>query len=216
MNHSFVFFLGPFFLGLSESVLKSVGEVVESLSSFELSLLLDLSVGLKVSLSLFVGLFLFLEFSGFLGGFEGVKLVHQSLVLEGVLLLFVVEDGVGSDLSKLRLDLIRVDDSGKISAVHEVSVQDVSSLFNTLGSVVTEDVVEGLEGILGPDDESAEVTTGGQLEQVKSVYVDSLNTGEVSGGSLNEVVLVTVDNEGTLSENVSGISHLTVTNSNLS
>lgn len=40
--------------------------------------------------------------------------------------------------------------------------------------------------------------------------VDGLNTWEVSGGSLDEVVFIAIDNEGTLSENVSGVSHLTL------
>lgn len=211
-----MFLLGPELFGLSEGFLETAGEGVELLSSLELRLLGCLSVGLDVGLSLFVGLFLLLELSGLSGGFIGVELLHESLVLEGVSLGLVVENGVGSHLSQLRLNLITVDDSGEISTGHDVSVEDVATLLDTLGSVVAEDVVEGLEGVSGPDDESAEVTTGGELEEVESVYAHGLNTGEVSGGSLHEVVLVTVDNEGSLSENVSGVSHLTVTNSNLS
>ena len=114
-----------------------------------------------------------------------------------------MKDLAGLDDSDLRLNLIGVDDSGKISAGHNVSVQNVSALLNTLGSPLSEDVVESLESILGPDDESAEVTTRSELEEVESVNAASINTGEISGSSLDEVVFVTVDDERTLSQNVS-------------
>lgn len=211
-----MFFSFPLLFGLLEGVLETSGEITESLSSGSLCLLGSLSGFLDGGDSLLVSFFFLLLLSGLLGDFIRVKLLESTSVLKRVLSLSVVEDLVGLDGSELGLDLVRVDDSGEISAGHDVSVENVAALFNTLGSVVTEDLVEGLEGVSGPDDESAEVTTGGELEEVESVYVHSFNTGEVSGGSLDEVVFVTVDDEGTLSKNVSGVSHLSVADSNSS
>lgn len=46
--------------------------------------------------------------------------------------------------------------------------------------------------------------------------VASVDSGEVSGSSLDVVVLISVDNERSLSENVSGVSHFTLSSSDLS
>jgi hypothetical protein len=89
-------------------------------------------------------------------------------------------------------------------------------LLNVLSSVVTEDVVKGLEGILGPDDESTEVTTRGELEEIESANVANINTREISSGSFDEVVLISVDDEGTLSKDVSGVTEFTLSTSDLS
>lgn len=145
---------------------------------------------------------------------EGVESVHEGAVLQRVLLGDVLHDG-GLHLAELGLDLVGVDDSGEVSAVHHVSVEDVSTLFNVGSAVVSEDTVECLEGVLGPDDESAEVTTGGELKEVKSVNVDEVDTGEVSGGSLHILVLLSVDDEGAASEDVSGVPHLALASSDL-
>lgn len=82
--------------------------------------------------------------------------------------------------------MVRIDDSGKISACHHVTVELIARLFNTLNSVGSEDSVECGEGILGEDDESADVTSGGELEKVKSVDTAGVNSGQVTGGSLEE------------------------------
>ena len=71
---------------------------------------------------------------------------------------------------------------------------------DSLFSVGSEDVVEGSEGVFGEDNESAEVTTWGELEEVESVDVAGIDTGEVAGGSLKVGVLVTVNNKGSLGE----------------
>lgn len=70
----------------------------------------------------------------------------------------------------------------------------------------SEDAVKGLESILGEDDKSSEVTTWGELEDVKSVDVASIDTWEVSGGLLHTGGLISVDNKWTLSHDVSGVS----------
>lgn len=123
---------------------------------------MSLSKSLSISYSLLVDVLFLLELSSLSGGFEGVESLHLTLVLQGVLLGSVVDDFVGLYLSQLRLNLIGVDDSGEISASHHVSVEDVATLFNASSSVVSEDGVKSLEGVLGPDNESAEVTTWGK------------------------------------------------------
>lgn len=145
-----------------EGFVEATLEFVEGLASLLLGFLGGLSVCLDLSSSGILSVGLGLEFSGSSDGVTWVESLHEASVLEWVLLLLLVENSVGSDLSKLGLDLITVDDSSEISACHNISVKDISALFNTLGSVVTEDVVECLEGVLGPDDESAEVTTWGE------------------------------------------------------
>lgn len=102
------------------------------------------------------------EFTSDLG--VGVKLLHKSSVLKWVLVGGLSSERSGSNGAELALNLVRVDDSGEISAGHHASVKLISTLFNTLLSVGSEDLVEVIEGILGEDDESAEVTTWGELE----------------------------------------------------
>jgi len=148
--------------GILEGLSKTTLEVSEGLSSLGLSLFGCLSVCLNVGSSGVLSISLSLLLSSSSGSVAWVDSLHEASVLEWVLLLLLVENGVSSDLSEFALNLITVDDSSEISAGHHVSVEDISTLLNTLGSVVTEDVVESLEGILGPDDESAEVTTWGE------------------------------------------------------
>lgn len=133
---------------------------------------------------------------------EGIESSHKGRVVERVLLVLVVSSNTSSGVSQLGLDLIGVDDSGKVSAGHNRSVHVVAALFS--GSIVvgSEDGSEGSEGRLGEDKESSEVTTRGKLEDVESVDVASVNTWKVSGGSLNAILFVVVDEEGSLSDNV--------------
>ena len=140
-----------------------------------------------------------------------VESLHKSLVVKRVLLAlggFVVVDTLHAELG---LNLVRVDDSGKISAGHHASSELEAALLDASLSVGTEDVVELFESILGPDDESTEVTTGSELEQVQSGDVASVNTWEVPGGLLDLTVLVTIDDQGSLTEGEASISELTLT-----
>lgn len=59
------------------------------------------------------------------------------------------------------------------------------------------------------------MTTWGQLEEVKSVDIASIDSWEVSGNSLDKVVLVSINKERSLSNYVSGVSDLSVSNSDL-
>lgn len=202
-------------LSLLEGLLHALPDAVEDLSAGSLSLLDGLAVLLDVSKSLLVSLLLLLLLVGTSNLIEGVKSVHEGAVVKRVLLGAVVNSRGSLRSAELSLNLVRVDDSGEVSAVHDIAVKDVSALFNVGSAVVAEDTVEGLEGVTGPDDEATNVTTRGELEEVKSVDVDEVNTGEVSGGSLDVLILLTVDDQGASAENVSGVSHLAVAGSDL-
>lgn len=194
-------------MGILEGSLQVVGETVEAGSAG--SLLLASGLGSLV-----------LE-SGSAGGSSGldslglssaeslgswVESLHHGAVLEWVLLLLVVSADGGSDLSELALDLVGVDNSGEVGAVHHVSAELESTLLDTLLVVGSEDLVEGLEGVLGEDNESSEVTTWGELEQVESVDGASVDTWEVASGLLDKWVLISVDDQRSLLEHEAGAS----------
>ena len=111
------------------------------------------------------------------------------------------------------LDLIGVDDSGQIGVGEQGAVQLVSLLLLSGLSVRAEDVVQGLEGAGGPDDESTQLATGGELSQVQTVHVADLDAGNVAEGLGELDVLVGEDDQGTLSEFVSSASHFALAGS---
>jgi len=137
-----------------------------------------------------------------------VEDLHESLVLEGVLLALGRLVSVDTLHAELGLDLVGVDDSGEVGAGHHVSAELEAALLDTSLSVGTEDFVELLEGVLSEDDESTQVTAGGELEKIQSGDVASVDTWEVSGRLLDLAVLVTVDNQRSLAEGEAGVSHL--------
>lgn len=149
------------------------------------------------------------------GAGEGVKLLHHAAVLEWVLLGLLVENDGSLDGIEFALDLIGVNDSGKIGAVNGVTHKLVSVLLDSLGGVGTEDFVKSVEGSLSVDNESTEVTTGSELEQVKSIDAASVDTGKVPGHTLDVGVLVVEDNKGSLAHGEAGVTVFTVSSSHL-
>jgi len=141
----------------------------------------------------------------------GVEFLHKSSVLKRVLVGGFSCKGSGADSAKLALNLIRVDDSGKISYSHQTSVELIATLLNTLLSVGTKYLVEVSEGILGEDNKSTKVTAGSELQKVKSVNAAGVNSWKISSSSLEERVLITVNKEWSLSRNETRISHLVLT-----
>jgi len=165
-------------MGFFEACLKTVSKTIESLGTFGLgkltflgSLLLD-----GGSACLFAGIF-GLNISGSSGFEVRVKFLHHSLVLKRILLgLKVVYDGC-SDFSKFGLDLIGVDNAGKISTVNDVTLELISVFVSSFFGVGSENFIEGFKSITGEDNESTDLTTGGELEEVKSVDIADINTG---------------------------------------
>jgi len=208
--------LGDEVLSSLEGCLEAILKGGVSLGSGSLLLLSSLgSLGLEGGSSLGLSLLLKLgkDLSLLLG--EWVESLHDGLVGQWVLLVLIVGSDAGSNLSKLGLNLIGVDDSGNVSAAHHVSVKSVSLLLLRDVRWGSEDAVEGLESILGEDDESSEVTTWGELEDVKSAHVAGVDTWEVSGGLLHTGGVVSVNDEWTLSHDVSGVSVLASSGSGL-
>jgi len=191
-------------LSLLEGIHKSVLELGPLLVSGSLGILLVLGLlGLEGGGSLGLSVLLLLgEDLGLLLG-ERIELVHNGFVVKRVLLGLVVDSDVLSDFSELGLDLVGVDDSSDVSASHHGSVELVSGLLLGVGGVSSEDVVESLESILGEDKESSEVSTRGELEDVKSGDVAGVDTGEVSSGLLNGNGLISVNDERSLSHDIS-------------
>lgn len=139
-----------------------------------------------------------------------VKDLHSSFVGKRVLLALVAL--VNNDLlsAELALDLVRVNDSGKISAAHHGPSELEARLDGGALSVGTEEAIELFESILGEDDESSEVTTRGELEEVDPGDVADINTGEVAGSLLDHGVLITVDDKGSLADGEASITEFTL------
>jgi hypothetical protein len=165
----------------------------------------------KISLGLVVSVSLLFHSSN--GGSIRVKGILSDVVSQGVLLLDGVKSSVLSLVSDGRLDGIGVDDLGNIGVSQDSSVEMISALFLASNSVASEDLIKRSESRFSPDDESTEVTTGGELSEVKSVDVGDFNTGDVSDGSGEGGVFIVVDEKGTSSEIVSSVSELTLTSS---
>lgn len=196
-------------VGVGEGLLETSVEILEALGADSLLLTAGFGVfSLELGKTILLGLLLGLGGSGlpYLRGW--VKSLHHGLVLQWVLSGGTLGKLVLSNTAELGLNLVRVDDSGEISAGHHTSIKLVARLLDTLLTVSTEHLVEVLEGILGEDDESAEVTTWGELEQVKSMNTAGVNAWEVAGGSLKVGVLITVHNEWALSHLKARVSHL--------
>lgn len=173
----------------------------------------DTSLGLKSEFSSLSGVLVGLLVHSSQDVVVGVQSFHSNGVLQWVLLLLGVDGLVLLSVSDGSLDGIRVDDLGNVGVGEGGSVQVVAALFLASESVRTEDLVKGLESGFTPDDESAEVTTGGELLKVKSVDVADFNTGDVSDGSDEGDVFVVVNKERSSSESVSLVSELALTSS---
>lgn len=145
----------------------------------------------------------------------GVEPVHDSGVAERVLLHAV---GTGSARGTLGtdngLDFVRVDDAGDIRVDHLGEGKGVTGLEGGGLAEGTVELIKELKGTLGPDDETTEVTTGSELKEVEPADIDELDTGEVTEGTGQTIVLV-VDNEGTTALTVTTVTKLTLTGTDL-
>lgn len=107
---------------------------------------------------------------------------HLSGVSQGILLLDVVSDKVGSNGSNDSLDFIRVNDSRNVSVGHDGSFHVVSRFLLSSRSVGSENGIKRGNGRLGPDDESSQLTAWGEGSQVESVDVGDFDSWDVSEG----------------------------------
>lgn len=148
-----------------------------------------------------------------------VQAKHNLLVAQRVLLLDVSTLGNGTTLGGAQhtLDFRAVDQTGQVGVGDQVGRQEEVLLqLRGLGGGAV-DVVEGLEGGGGPDDEATEVTTRGELEEVQGVDVAGLAAGHVAE-ALDELLAIDgriVDDKRTAALGVASASHLTLTSSEL-
>lgn len=147
---------------------------------------------------------------------EWVESTHEGFVGERVLLVLVMNSDVVSNISEDTLDGVGVDDSSKISAFHNRSVESVSLLLDGVVGVVTEDAIEGSESGLGEDEESTEMTTRSELEDVESVDIANINTRQVASILGKITIIIVVDDKRTLAQNITGGSEFTNTSSGVS
>ena len=193
-------FLSDDVLGVLVGSLETILEVVVLLVSGDLGLVATglSSLGSEELLAVGSSLLgsLLDKLVGLLG--EGVESAHESLVGERVLLVLAVDANVVLDVSKNGLDRVGVDDSRDIGALHDGSVQSVALLLDGVLVEVTEDLLKGGETGLGEDEESTEVTTRSELEDVESVDIADINTGDVAGSLGDISVGIVIDDEGPL------------------
>lgn len=148
-----------------------------------------------------------------------VEAEHDLLVLERVLLLGVgtLADGTATDGTEDALDLGAVDELVEVGLGHAVlGKEEVALELRGLGGAAV-DGVEGGESVGRPDDETAKVSTRGELEEVEGVDVAGLDTGNVAE-SLEELLTVlggVVDDEGTTALDVAAVPQLTLTGAEL-
>ena len=147
------------------------------------------------------------NFKSALGLSIWVKSVHQGSVLKWILICGVTSNKVTSNSTEFTLNLVRVDNSCKISASHHTSVKLVTRFFDTFLSVSTEDSVKMVEGILSEDNKSTKMTTWSELKKIKSVDAAGINTWKITGVSLNVGVLIAVHNKRTLCNLETRVSH---------
>ena len=152
-------------------------------------------------------------------GGVGVEAEHDLLVLERVLLLDVgtLGDGTATDGAKDALDLRAVDELVEVGLGHAVlGDEEVTLELRGLGGAAV-DGVEGGESVGRPDDETAKVSTRGELEEVEGVDVAGLDTGKVaeSGDEVLAVLGGVVDDEGAATLDVATVPQLTLTGAEL-
>lgn len=149
----------------------------------------------------------------------GVETEHDLLVAERVLLLDAVALGLGVALGGVEdgLDFRGVDEAGDVGIGDDVLRQEVVLLQSGGGGGGAVDLVEGLESGGGPDDETAEVAAGGELEEVEGVDGAGLDTGDVAEGAaeLLAVDLGVVDDQGTAALAETTATQLTLTGAHL-
>lgn len=152
-------------------------------------------------------------------GGVGVEAEHDLLVLERVLLLDVgaLGDGTTTDGAKDALDFRAVDELVEVGLGHAVlGDEEVALELRGLGGAAV-DGVKGGEGVGRPDNETAKVSTRGELEEVEGVDVAGLDTGKVaeSGDEVLAVLGGVVDDQGAATLDVATVPQLTLTGAEL-
>lgn len=143
-----------------------------------------------------------------------VKLGHDTLVLERILLELVAADlhlcGVDDGL-----DLVGVNHASDVTTAHAVTGKLESGLELGGARVGSEKLVELVESRLHPDAEASDVTTRSKLKEVKAVDVNQFDSGEVLEGTLHSLGLVGVHDKGSTAHGVATVTHLSLSTTDI-
>lgn len=153
------------------------------------------------------------------GGRVGVESQQDLLVDERVLLLHTGALGLRGALgsSDDGLDFGRVDQTADVSLVDDGGGEEEVLLEGGWGGGGAVDLVQGGEGGRGPDDEAAEVSTRGELEEVQGEDGRGLDTGNVAecANDLLTIDFGVVDDQRTAALAVTAATELTLTSAEL-
>ena len=116
--------------------------------------------------------------------------------------------------AKAGLDLVGVDDSGKIGVGHLGAGENESLLHGGGAGEGPEDGVQLVESRLSPDTESTQVTSGGELQQVQAVNRHKLDTRKIAESPQHGGLLV-VDDQRTLALDVPPVPQLSLSGADL-
>lgn len=106
------------------------------------------------------------------------------------------------------LDLLGFQQPWKIGVGHLRVGQSETLLFTSWCFVRSVQLVQPLECALGPDNETPDMTTGGQFEKIHFLDVHEIHSGNVAEGFFKTGILV-VDDEGSFLLDASSVTHLT-------
>jgi len=134
----------------------------------------------------------------------GVEANHLVQIFERISLLSSNLDFL--DWANDGLDFIRVDNTGDVS-VRENSGWEVESLLLSRSGEVSIDLIQFLESGFGPDDKSSEMSSRSEFEKVEARDIADIDSGQVTE-SMGEFLLSVVDDERSLSLNISSVSPL--------
>jgi len=144
-----------------------------------------------------------------------VKTDKDTNVLERVLALGERTLGLaGASRLNDGLNFVRVDETGQVSVGQKRTGNLEALLDLRFGGGGTENAVKTLKGGLSPNDETANVTTGGELEEVEGGDGGELDTGDVAESTGDTFVLV-VDDKRTTALTVATVAELTLTGTEL-
>lgn len=172
--------------------------------------------------SLASGLGLFQSADDLLGAFVGsqeflategldvrVQLDHDAKVDERILLAVATSGESAFSGVQARLDFARVDDAVKVRVGHQWAGKAVRKFKRGLLAVGSVELVEFLESGLGPDNESAKMTTRSQKENVQAVDAEKINSGKIAE-SMGDRGLLVVDDQWSLSLNITPVTALSL------
>ena len=124
-----------------------------------------------------------------------VQLLHSLGVSERVDLLARLGDGLAR--AEVLGDLGGGEEALEVGVRH-LRVRESPVRLLRLGLAGAVDGVEGGEGVGGPDEESAEVGAGGELEEVERLDVHELDAGDVAEGAEHRGLLLVDDDRAEL------------------